>query len=425
MKLLNYGSRGPQVQFLQLALNRAGCGPVATDGIYGYPTAEAVRKFQKLAGIAINGIAGQRTHSALLPYYTGYTTHAVSRGDTLYNIARRYHTSLRAVEIANPHVNASKLRIGSLLTVPLSFPVVPTGILWSSDVLDCVIDGLISRYPFLRSRIVGRSAMGKPLYALTIGHGPRKLLYNATHHANEWLTTPILLRFAEDLSSAYARDSLLHNIPATEILKKARFVLVPCVNPDGMDLVSGFLSEGSVYEKTKEISKSYADIPFPGGWKANIRGVDLNLQYPAAWERARDIKSAQGYTSPAPRDYVGTAPLTQPEARAMARLTELISPDRILAYHTQGAVIYPNFMDFDPPGGMILAWRLAAASGYDVTRTPPESAYAGYKDWFIQTYNRPGYTIEAGQGVSPLPMEDFDEIYAHNLPILVLTATLD
>ena len=425
MKLLNYGSRGPQVQFLQLALNRAGCGPVATDGIYGYPSAEAVRKFQRQAGIAINGIAGQRTHSALLPYYTGYTTHAVSRGDTLYNIARRYHTSLRSVEIANPHLNASKLRIGSLLTVPLSFPVVPTGIPWSSDVLDCVIDGLTSRYPFLRSRIMGRSAMGKPLYALTIGHGPKKLLYNATHHANEWITTPILLRFAEDLSSAYARDSLLHNIPATEILEKARFILVPCVNPDGMDLVSGYLSEGSVYQKAKEISKNYGDIPFPNGWKANIRGVDLNLQYPAAWERARDIKSAQGYTSPAPRDYVGSAPLTQPEARAMARLTELVCPDRILAYHAQGAVIYPNFMDFDPPGGMVLAWRLAAASGYDVTRTPPESAYAGYKDWFIQTYNRPGYTIEAGQGVSPLPMEDFDKIYAHNLPILVLTATLD
>ena len=289
MKLLNYGSRGPQVQFLQLALNRAGCGSVATDGIYGYPTAEAVRKFQKQAGIAINGIAGQRTHNALLPYYSGYITHAVCRGDTLYNVARRYHTSLRSVEIANPHLNAAKLRVGSLLTVPLSFPVVPTGISWSSDVLDCVVDGLTARYPFLRSRIVGRSAMGKPLYALTIGSGARKLLYNATHHANEWITTPILLRFAEDLSSAYAKDSLLHNIPASEILEKARFVIVPCVNPDGMDLVSGYLSEGSIYRKAKEIADNYPNILFPNGWKANICGVDLNLQYPAAWERAGHI----------------------------------------------------------------------------------------------------------------------------------------
>lgn len=425
MKLLTYGSRGPQVQFLQLALNRADCGPVATDGIYGYATAEAVRKFQRRAGIAVNGTATQRTHSALLPYYNGYLTHAVCRGDTLYNIARRYHTSLHAIETANANLNAAQLRIGSLLTVPLSFPVVPTGINWSSDVLDCVIEGLCARYPFLRSRIVGRSAMGKPLYALTIGNGRRKVLYNATHHANEWITTPILLRFAEELASAYAKETLLHNIPASEILKKARFVLVPCVNPDGMDLVTGFLTECPTSDRAAEIAAGYPDIPFPDGWKANIRGVDLNLQYPAAWERARDIKFAQGYTSPAPRDYVGSAPLTQPEARAMVRLTELVSPDRILAYHTQGQVIYPNFMDFDPPGAKVLAWRLAAASGYDVVETPPESAYAGYKDWFIQTYNRPGYTIEAGLGVNPLPIEDFDGIYAQNLPILVLTATLD
>ena len=35
-------------------------------------------------------------------------------------------------------------------------------------------------------------------------------------------------------------------------------------------------------------------------------GVDLNLQFPAGWEQAKEIKFAQGFTSPAPRDYVGS-----------------------------------------------------------------------------------------------------------------------
>ena len=52
------------------------------------------------------------------------------------------------------------------------------------------------------------------------------------------------------------------------------------------------------------------------------------------------------------------------------------------------------------------------------------SGYAGYKDWFIQTYDRPGYTIEVGQGVSPLPLSQFDEVYADNLGILVLGLAL-
>lgn len=424
MNLLSYGSRGPRVEFLQLALNRADCGPVATDGIYGHATAEAVRKFQRQFGIHSDGAAGQRTQRALRPYYTGFLTHRILRGDTLYNISRTYHTSLRAVETANPHANPMNLRIGSLITVPLSFPVVPTGITWSSDVLDCVVEGLGARYPFLRPRTVGRSAMGKPLHAIAMGSGPRKVLYNATHHGNEWITTPLLLRFTEELASAYARETTLHNIPAKEILETAQITVVPCVNPDGMDIATGFLCDGPVFHRVRRIAADYPSIPFPEGWKANIHGVDLNLQYPAAWQQAKELKYAQGYVSPAPRDYVGTAPLTQSEARAMVRLTELISPDRILAYHTQGEVIFPNFLDYDPPGSMALAWQLAAASGYSVCRTPAESAYAGYKDWFIQTYNRPGYTIEAGKGTTPLPLADFDEIFADNLPILVLTATL-
>jgi len=425
MKLLNYGSRGPRVEFLQLALNRADCGPVATDGIYGHATAEAVRKFQKQQGIYVDGAVGMRTHRALHPYYTGFLTHVIRRGDTLYNISRRYHTSLRSVEAANPYANPLNLRIGALLTIPLSFPVVPTGITWSSDVVDSVMEGLDARYPFLKARTVGRSVMGKPIHGLSMGRGKRKVLYNGTHHANEWITAPLLLRFAEELASAYVKETTLHNIPAREILETAQFTIVPCVNPDGMDIATGFLTQGPTFQRVQSIAAGYPAIPFPEGWKANIRGVDLNLQYPAAWNQARDIKYAQGYISPAPRDYVGTAPLTQPEARAMVRLTELVSPDRILAYHTQGEVIYPNFLDFDPPGSMPLAWRLAAASGYDVHTTPPESAYAGYKDWFIQTYNRPGFTIEAGKGTNPLPLEDFDRIYADNLPIMVLTATLN
>ena len=41
------------------------------------------------------------------------------------------------------------------------------------------------------------------------------------------------------------------------------------------------------------------------GWKANINGVDLNLQFPAGWENAKEIKYSQGFNKPAPRDFVG------------------------------------------------------------------------------------------------------------------------
>jgi g-D-glutamyl-meso-diaminopimelate peptidase len=58
-------------------------------------------------------------------------------------------------------------------------------------------------------------------------------------------------------------------------------------------------------------------------------------------------------------------------------------------------------------------------SGYSVEETPYSSGFAGYKDWFIESYNLPGYTIEIGLGMSPLPLSQFPQIYKDNLGILV------
>jgi len=58
--------------------------------------------------------------------------------------------------------------------------------------------------------------------------------------------------------------------------------------------------------------------------------------------------------------------------------------------------------------------------GYILEDTPYGSGFAGYKDWFISEYNRPGYTIEAGWGENPLPISQFNKIYKDNIGILVL-----
>lgn len=106
----------------------------------------------------------------------------------------------------------------------------------------------------------------------------------------------------------------------------------------------------------------------------------------------------------------------------MAQFTEEIDPALVLAYHTQGKVIYWQFKDYEVPGARALGEEFARLSGYTLSDTPYESSFAGYKDWFIQTFRRPGYTIEAGSGENPLPIQQFDEIYRDNLGILVTAA---
>ena len=128
---------------------------------------------------------------------------------------------------------------------------------------------------------------------------------------------------------------------------------------------------------------------FQIGWKANINCVDLNLQFPAGWENAKEIKYSQGFNQPAPRDFVGYAPLTEPEALAVYNFTLSHNFRLVIAYHTQGKEIYWNFQNINPPNGYTIGNSFANASDYTLTEVPYNSSFAGFKDWFIQNYFLP------------------------------------
>ena len=92
----------------------------------------------------------------------------------------------------------------------------------------------------------------------------------------------------------------------------------------------------------------------------------------------------------------------------------------ILAYHTQGKEIYWQFQDYAPKRAEEIGTQFADVSGYLLSTPAFNSSFAGYKDWFLQQYRKPGYTIEAGIGQNPLPISQFNQIYSNNIGILVL-----
>lgn len=419
MDTLRFGSRGAQVEYLQLALQRAGYRDLAVDGIFGARTRDAVRDFQQRNGLFPDGVVGRLTWNRLMPYLKGYTTYTVRRGDTLYKIAQKFGTDLRRILTANPTVDPQNLQIGSVVYVPYDFALVPTNVQYSYILLTLLTEGLAVRYPFLKTGSFGQSVMGKNLVYIRIGTGAKEVFYNAAHHANEWLTTPVLLKFTEDYADAFSQGGSIGGAAATTLFRNYSLYLAPMVDPDGVDLVTGVLSSGGYYNQAVRISEQYPQVSFPSGWKANIAGVDLNLQYPANWDEAKRIKFEQGFTSPAPRDFVGKAPLVAPESYAVYRFTKSHNFLLTLSYHSQGKLIYWKYLDYEPARSREIADYFGEVSGYSVEETPYASGFAGYKDWFIETYNRPGYTIEVGLGQSPLPVSQFPEIYRANLGILV------
>ena len=302
--------------------------------------------------------------------------------------------------------------------------IVKTDVPMTSERSHAAVLELVRRYPSIRAEEMTRTDFGRPVDVMVMGSGQRKVIFTAAHHANEWITAPVLLKFAEELASALENGGRIFGVPARTLVKASTLYIVPMVNPDGVDLVTGAIPPGTAeYRRAEALAEYYPQIPFPQGWKANLNGVDLNLQYPAGWLRAREIKFSQGYDRPGPRDYVGRSPLSQREVQALALLTEAVEPDIMVALHTQGEVIYWQFGGIEVPGARRLGEEFARLSGYELADTPEESAYAGYKDWFIQRWRRPGYTVEAGLGENPLPLDQFDRIYRDVLGILVTAAT--
>ena len=159
--------------------------------------------------------------------------------------------------------------------------IVPTNVLYNSYLLRQNLILLNHAYPFLNIQVVGNSVLGKPIYVVKLGNGPHKVFYSGSIHANEWITSILLMKFIENYCDAYVSNGSLYGYPIRQLFNSTSIYIMPMVNPDGVDLVNGYINQNSTaYQNVVAISNRFPDIPFPSGWKANINGVDFsNFQY--------------------------------------------------------------------------------------------------------------------------------------------------
>jgi g-D-glutamyl-meso-diaminopimelate peptidase len=275
---------------------------------------------------------------------------------------------------------------------------------YDSQILYKDIDRLLTMYPFIKKEIIGYSVLGNPIIELIIGRGTKTVHMNGSFHANEWITTSIMMHWLQNYLNALVTGEQFDGFNCISFYRDTTISFVPMVNPDGVDLVVNGLPANTSYPAfLLDINDQSLDF---SQWKANIRGIDLNNQYPVNWEIEKERKIPK---SPAPRDYPGDAPLTEPEAIALAELVKKRNFDRLLAFHTQGEEIYWGYLGKEPEEAELLVNEFEKVSGYRAVRDI--DSHAGFRDWYVNDWRRPGFTVELGNGVNPLPFSDFDEIY--------------
>ena len=159
--------------------------------------------------------------------------------------------------------------------------IVPTNVRYSYRILKENIKELKNTYTFLKIGSIGHSVLKKKIPYIKIGNGKKEVLYHGGIHANEWITSTLLMKFIENFSRAISLNEVIYGKPAKHLFSMVSLYVIPMVNPDGIDLVTGNLEKNSnIYKNYLDISKRYKNISFPDGWKANFNGVDLKIYQP-------------------------------------------------------------------------------------------------------------------------------------------------
>lgn len=262
--------------------------------------------------------------------------------------------------------------------------------------------------PDVRAFSPGRSALGRELLLLSIGKEGNAVLLVGGTHAQEWITVSLLLKFAASVSG----DRRLKERLAEE---GKGVMILPSLNPDGVEIaLHGTAAAGVCQKRVDEIRTA-----FPGKlWQANARGVDLNHNFDAGWETLRKMEEEAGIHGPAPTRYGGEAPFSEPETKAVRELISAVLPRRLYSFHAQGEEIYWEYDGREIPGARQLAETLSRLSGYRLVQNEGLASHGGLKDWFIEAFRRPGFTMEVGKGENPLPFSQLSEIYDRLLPMM-------
>ena len=277
------------------------------------------------------------------------------------------------------------------------------------------IKSILSEHPCSKSFSIGKSVLGRKIPVLSLGKPGGCLLFVGATHGSEWLTSLVLLRFFEEVCCAFEHGENLFGTNISLALSKRGFCVIPVLNPDGVQInITGKRGALSSERYIERLSKG--DYKH---WNANAKGVDLNHNFGAGWNILHDLERKNGIFGPGPKQYGGPKAFSEPETRAVCGFCSTFNVKELYSFHSQGEEIFWYYGPKTPLKSRDIAEEFALSCGYKVSFPSGMASHGGLKDWYIEKFGRPGFTVEIGKGENPLSLSDFDDIYEKLRPALI------
>lgn len=266
------------------------------------------------------------------------------------------------------------------------------------------------RYNSFHVTYLGQSILGKKIPMITLGKGKKTVLYVGAHHGMEWITTALLLKFANEYCELLESNGHIGHTSVSYLNSTRSICIVPMLNPDGVEYqLEGVKADNPLRGRLIKMNGGSDDFSM---WQANARGVDLNHNYDAGFFEYYKKDSTQKLSDGAPTKWCGNVPESEPESGLLANFVRFNRDIGLsLAFHSQGEEIYYGDC-FDPPSENLRAGKiLARMSGYKLCKTEGTATSGGFTDWVVKELRKPAFTVECGKGENPLPIESLFEIY--------------
>ncbi len=245
-------------------------------------------------------------------------------------------------------------------------------------------------YPAVRVSRIGKSVVGRSIYAMELGRDSAPvLLFLGTFNGKDSYTGEHLLTWFSKVAKAVTNGEKIDGVPSLELIRRNRIVIIPFVNPDGREICErGAHCAGVDSGRIKRLSKGNT-----GRWNANARGVDIRYNFDFRFAVRKKFQQNKGIYSPCAEGYCGPYPESEPETTAISDYCRNHSVRQAICLYPGNGGVYWRSAGCNGELAEKQANVMGVVSGYEVEASVGCAVDSGFRNWFCATFGKPAFDI--------------------------------